>query len=214
MNTISDNSILIEEAKLALREMRKCGFDAEESIETIDSYVNRIRTVCISGLVDYVIENKLTEFQKESLKDFWFNDITPDKTAERLNISVRSVYASRKKAQEILKEYLEPLIMYFRNMPSSDVMPAIINESRSVLRARKKDDCGLGEALMNIRLTFGAETALAAEALGIKEKELIKKEKSHSVPTVAELEAYSKVFDTKIILEFNNGNGEIKWLKH
>lgn len=214
MNTISDNSILVEEAELALREMRKCGFDAAESLETVDSYVNRIRTVCISGLVDYVIENKLTESQKESLKDFWFNDITPEKTAQRLNVSVRSVYALRKKAQEILKEYLEPLIMYFRNMPSSDVMPAVIGESRAVLRARKTAARDMGDALQNIRLTFGAETALAASALGIKEKELIKKEKSHAAPTIAELEAYSRVFGTKIILEFNNGNGEIKWLKH
>lgn len=214
MNTITDNSILLEEARLALTEMRKYGFDAYESLEDIDSYVNRIRTVCISDLLNYVIETRLTEVQRETLKDYWFNDITPDETAKRLKISLRSVYSSRTKAQEIIKDYLEPLIMYFRNMPSSDVMPAVISESRSVLKARKAPTQNFDGALENIRLTFGADSALAASALGIKEKELIKKEKEKCEPTLSELKKYSRTFGTKIILEFDNGNGEIKWLKH
>lgn len=214
MNTITDNSILIDEARLALREMRKCGFSAEESLETIDSYVNRIRTLCISELTDYVIENKLTEIQKQALKDYWFNDITPENTAKRLGVALRTVYASRANAQKILKEYLEPLVMYFRSMQSSDVMPAVINESLKILRARKSSGVPFGSALENIRLAFGAETALAASALGIKENELIQKEKSKKEPTLGELQTYSRAFGAKIILEFDNGNGEIKWKKH
>lgn len=214
MNTITDNSILLDEARLALREMRKFGFDAQESLEGIDSYVNRVRTICISELLDYVIETKLTEIQKHTLKDYWFNDITPDETAEKLGVSLRAVYSSRTKAQAIVKDYLEPLIMYFRNMPSSDVMPAVISESRDVLRAKKAHEHSLDGALEKIRLTFGAETALAASALGINEKELIEKEKSKCEPTLNELKKYSRAFGTKIILEIDNGNGEIKWVKH
>ncbi len=214
MNTITDNSILLTEAEFALKEMKKCGYEADESLETIDSYVNRIRTVSVSRLVNYVIENKLTEIQKCCLKDYWFNDITPAETAQNLSVSVRTVYSSRAKAQNILKEYLEPVIMYLRSLPSADIMPAVIDESRRILKAKSAQGQNFESALKDIRLTFGAETALAAAALGIEEKELIKKEESNSQPTLAELAAYSKAFKTKITLEFNNGNGEIKWKKH
>ena len=93
-------------------------------------------------------------------------------------------------------------------------MPAVISESRDILKAKQSLHNGLDSALENIRLSFGAGTALAAAALGIKEKELIKKEKNNCKPTINELEAYSKAFGTKIILEFDNGNGEIKWKRH
>lgn len=211
MNTISDNSILVEEAQFALNAMKNLGFSPEESLETVDSYVNRVRAVCIAELMHYVIETKLTGIQQRSLSDYWFNDKPPDETAEELGVAVRTVYASRAKAQKILKDYLEPLVMYLRSMPSSDVMPAVIKDSRDILRARERRRENLGSALESIRLTFGAGTELAASALGINEKELIKKEKSKCVPTLRELETYSKAFGAKIILEFNNGNGEIKW---
>lgn len=211
MNTITDNSILVEEARFALREMKKHGFSAEESLETVDSYINRVRAVCIAELMNYVIDTKLTEIQRCALRDFWFNDITPDETAEKTGVSVRTVYASRARAQEILKDYLEPLVMYLRSMPSSDVMPAVIKEGREILRAREQSGSSLGKALESIRLNFGAGTELAASALGIKEKELIKKEKSNVEPTLPELETYSRAFGARIILEFNNGKGEIRW---
>lgn len=214
VNTITDNSILIEEARMALREMRRQGCDAQEGLETIDSYVNRIRAVSISDLVNYVIENRLTDVQRQTLRDYWFEGITPSETAQKLGIAVRTVYSARAKAQQVLKDYLEPLIMYLRSLPSADVMPAVICESRDILRAKKSSHNNLDTALENIRLSFGAETALAAAALGIKEKELIKKEKNNCTPTINELEAYSKAFGTKIILEFDNGNGEIKWKRH
>lgn len=214
MNTITDNSILLDEARLALREMRNLGFDPEESLEGIDSYVNRVRTICVSELIDNIIETKLTEMQKRIIKDFWFNDVTPEDIIKSLNISRRTFYSSKAKAQDIIKDYLEPLITYFRNLPSSAVMPAVINESFTVLKANKASAKNIDSALKNIRLTFGAETALAASALGIKEEELIKKENSKKEPTLSELKKYSKAFGTKIILEFDNGNGEIKWLKH
>ena len=214
MNTITDNSILIEEARLALTEMRKQGFDAQEGLETIGSYVNRIRAVSISELMNYVIENRLTEIQQQTLRDYWFNDITPAETAQRLGIAVRTVYASRAKAQQVLKDYLEPLVMYLRNLPSADFMSAVICEAQSILRAKNTSHNSLENALKNIRLSFGAEISLAAKVLGIGENELIKKEKRNCKPTIRELEAYSKAFGTKIILEFDNGNGEIKWKKH
>ncbi len=214
MTTITDNSILLDEAQLALREMRKLGLDAQESLESIDSYVNRVRTVRISGLLSNIIETKLTEIQKQTLKDFWFNDVPPDDTAKRLGVSLRSVYSARTKAQEILKDYLEPLITYLRDMPSSDVMPAVINEARSVLRAENTLPWDFNETLKNIRLTFGAEVPLAASALGISEKELIEKEKLKIEPTLSELKTLSGAFGAKIIVILNNGNGEIKWVKH
>lgn len=214
MNTITDNSILLDEARLALREMRKMGYTPDESLEGIGSYVNRVRAICVSELIDNVIETRLSELQKRIIRDYWFNDIAPDDIAESLNISRRTFYSSKARAQDVIKDYLEPLITYFRNLPSSDVMPAVLDESFAMLKARKASAENLDSALKNIRLTFGAETGLAASALGIEEEELIKKENSKREPKLSDFKKYSKAFSTKIILEFDNGNGEIKWLKH
>ncbi len=214
MNTITDNSILLEEARTALREMRKYNYDCEESLETLESYVNRVRTVCISKLTDYVIENKLSPVHQQVIKDYWFNNIPPNETAKRLNLSLRGVYSSRTNAQNILKDYLEPLIMYFRNLPSADIMPAVIKESLSVLGTEKRKCSNTGRALESIRLASGAEISLAAKVLNIDEKELVKKEKQHKEPSVSELKKYSKAFGKKIILEIDNGNGEVKWINH
>lgn len=214
MNTISDRTISIEEANMALKEMSRQKLNEYESLETIDSYVNRVRTLSLSELVDYVIDTKLTEIQKQIIRDCWFENISPDKTAEKLGISRRAVYLSREKAQEALRDYLEPLIMYFGNLPSADITPAVIDESLAVSKARKKSAVSFGSALKSIRLAFGAGTALAAEALGISEKELIRKEKMKKEPALSELKKLSRAFGAKITLEFNNGNGEIRWVKH
>lgn len=212
MENITDNLISLEEARFALNCMEKHGFSAQESLESVDSFVSRVRTVGISRLTDYIIETRLTDIQRQTLEDYWFKNISPVETAKRLNMSLRAVYSSRNKAQAIIKEYIEPVLIYFKDMPEYKLTPLVVDE---VLSSKRKPPYskGIGGFLKAIRVQNGADKIQASKALGISVKRLTQIEQSDCEPTVAEIKKYSNVFGIKIIMNFENGSEETQWIK-
>lgn len=73
MKNISDEVLSLEEAKAALRCMRLCSFDEEEALESIDSFIHRIRKVGMAKLIEIIVEKHLSSTQKLFFKEYWYN---------------------------------------------------------------------------------------------------------------------------------------------
>lgn len=211
MNSISENLISIQEARAALRCIQRHGFSVEEGLETIDDFVNRVRTINLAWLLNYLIEKRLSPFQRDVIRLCCFEDISAAATAKKLEVSVRTVYAAINKSKEILKGYLEPVIMYITNLDSTELVPIFVDEALKINRAQKASGATAAQALKNARASLALDLGQCAKALNISEKDLISIEKALKSPSLKELERYSEVLGIKFRIEIEKGKGDLKW---
>lgn len=213
MNSITDNMISLEEARYALQCMKNLSFSVEESLETIDGYIDRVRDVNMAWLTNYVIDTRLSEMQRSVIRRCCFDEISVADCAEELGVSLRAVYSAKAKAMDIIGGYLEPLVMYFRNLSDKEKVPLFVNRSMEILSAQKAAEGKVGNIMKNIRVSQGADISIASKMTGVSEKEIHALEKGMKQPTIEELKKYSQAFGVKITLEIDKGNGELKWKK-
>ena len=211
MNSITDELISLEEARFALNCIRRHGFSTEEALESIDKLVCSKRTVTMAYLVDYLIKNRLTHMQAEVIRLCCLEDISAAEAATRLGMSVRCIYAAKTKAKEILKDYLEVLVMYFKDLETSEMSPLYLDEALDVLKAQKRDKGNIAVLLKDLRLSHAIEAEQCAKFLNISEKKLSDTEQGKRSPTVSEIEKYSRLTGAEIIIKISKGNGEITW---
>lgn len=190
--------------------MRQCDLSPEEAMETVESYVERVRRLSLSDLTNYIIENKLSQVQRQVIRDYWFSGIPPAQTAERLHLSLSAVYAARSKAQRIIREYLEPLMMYFQDLPRREELPPV-ETYLAILRAKKQKAAKANETLKNIRISHAVTLQALAGALGISEAALQKIEQGRQDITLHLLQKYNEIFHISISLEYGVENGGITW---
>ncbi len=208
--TVTEKIITLEEAQFALKMMEKCSLNSQEAVESIDSYVERIRNISLSQLIERVINSKLTPIQKTIIEDYWFNGIDQAKIAEKLGVSKSAVYSAKTNAQLIIKDYLEPIMTYLTDIADYDTAPVTVY-CFEILKAQKSSSKTFSQLLKNIRLGSAVDTAAAAKALGISEDELEKIEKGQIETTTALIENYSRIFKINITLECSNGEWRLKW---
>lgn len=214
MNTITDNLISLEEARYALRMMKEHSFTVEESLETIDDFTNRVRTVNVAWLINYIIETRLTEMQKEVIRRCYFDSASVAQCAQELGISLRAVYSSREKAMNIIGSYIEPLMMYFTNLPKTDIVPLMAAHSLKILSATEDKTDSINNILKNIRNSQSVSVDSLSKATRIKKEDIQLIEKGKKSVSVENLERYSKAFGVKFTLEIKDGKGELLWQKH
>lgn len=213
MNSITDELISIEEARFALNCIRRHGFNTEEALESVDSLINRTRTVNMAYIVNYLIKNRLTPVQAEVVRLCCMEDISAAEAATRLGMSVRCVYSAKTKAKEILKNYLEVLIMYFKNLEEYEMSPLFIDETLDVLRAQKRKKGDISVLLKDLRTAYAIDTSQCAKFLNISEKKIQDMEQGKRSPTISEIQKYSRLTGSEIIIKITKGNGEFKWIK-
>ena len=209
-NTLTDKVITIEEARFALRMMEKCSLDSEEAIESIDGYIERMRNLSLAKLTDRIIETKLSDVQQCAVRDYWFNGISPAQTAQKLGISLSAVYSSRSKAQDIIKNYLEPLMMYFNDITAKDTAP-VTEKYLQILKAQKSSADNLPEALKNLRIGKAVEPQTLSDMLNISIDELMKIEQGKAKITTETITKYCNIFNIDISIQCRNGEWRIKW---
>ncbi len=214
MNTITDKMISLEEARFALNNIVKNSFSVEESLETLDSYVERVRLVNMAWLVNHIIETKLTDIQKYVIKSILFEMKGADECAEGLGVSLRAVYSAKKKALEIIEGYIEPILMYFENLTEIKDVSLFALSALNVLSAQKSKGKANDNVLLKIRLYHGADLPLTAKLTGYSEKEILQFESGVKEITVNALERYSKGFKLKIVYDSDPITGGLKWTKH
>lgn len=190
--------------------MEKSGLDPDQAIECLDDYIERTRNMKLSDIVDVIIETKLTNVQKRILTDYWFKNISPAETAANLGMSLSSVYSAKSKAQSIIKDHLEPLLMYLRDVDSCDAAPVTL-ACLNILKAQKSKETAIGEALEKLRIGNAVASSVLSKALGISEKELLYLEKGKKDVSTKLLAKYCVIFNTDIEIQCVNGQWRLKW---
>ncbi len=213
MNTITDEMISLEEARFALNNIVKNSFTVEESLETLDSYIERVRLVNMAWLVNYIIDTRLSEIQKYVVKSILFEMNSADECAQRLGVSLRAVYSAKKKALEIIGSYLEPVLMYFQNLTEIKDVSLFTLSAINTLSAQKNIGKRNENVLLNIRLSHGADLSLTSKLTGLSEKEILQLENGNKEITLNALKRYSKGFNLKITYSSDLENGGLEWKK-
>ncbi|MBR6531686.1 MAG: hypothetical protein IKT61_04225 [Clostridia bacterium] len=211
MNNISDEVISVEEAETALRCMRLCNLDEYEALECVGDLVERVRRLSMAKLVERVIETKLTENQRIIVQEFWFSGKNTVQIAREMNVSQANVYRILTRANNSLKELLEPLIMYFNDLPSVQVVPLILEETMKICSAQHLHTDNLPSLLQKIRISKAVTPECAARAMCITAGELKKIESGHKGVTVDYLSRFSQVFSVDIDFNFVKGKVKYEW---
>ncbi|MBO5420708.1 MAG: transcriptional regulator [Clostridia bacterium] len=213
MKNISDEVISVEEARAALRCMRLCSFDETEALESVESLVHRIRKVGTARLVEEIIEKKLSETQKHFIKEFWFNEKNTAQIARENCVSQANVYRTISRANETIKEFITPLVMYHNDLVITEIEPLYFREIMNITSASERKGISLSEQLKYIRLSNAVTSEQLAKAVCITVGELEKIENGKKLPSLEILERYSRIFNVEINLKFINGKGRYEWKK-
>lgn len=213
MKNISDEVISVEEARAALRCMRLCSFDETEALESVESLVHRIRKVGTARLVEEIIEKKLSETQKHFIKEFWFNEKNTAQIARENGVSQANVYRTISRANETIKEFITPLVMYHNDLVITEIEPLYFSEIMNITSASERKGISLSEQLKVIRLSNAVTSEQLAKAVCITVGELEKIENGKKLPSLEILERYSRIFNVEINLKFINGKGRYEWKK-
>lgn len=211
MKNISDKVVSVEEARAALRCMRLCSFDEGEALESIESLIHRIRRVGTARLVEEVIENRLSETQRRFIKEYWYENKNTAQIARENGVSQANVYRTIARANEAIKDFITPLVMYHSDLTDVRLQPLYLEEIMRISSASKKKGECIADQLKNIRLSNGVKPEQLAKAVCITLKELEMIESGRKKPTVDLILKYSKVFGIEISLKFEKGKGRYEW---
>ena len=211
MNSITDNLISVEEARFALRCMREYLFNEQEAMDSIETVVNRVRNIDMAHLTNHIIDTKLSAVQRHVIRRCCFDGVSVSQCAAELGLSLRAIYSARAKGLEIIEEYLEPLVMYFRNLPGRETVPLFAANSLKILASQSQNKSEAGNMLRNIRTAYSVSSQDIAKMSGVREKDILSAEKGKRPVSVDEIENYSRIFGVKITLEFDKGKVNAVW---
>lgn len=211
MKNISDEVVSVEEARAALRCMRLCSFDEGEALESVESLIHRIRRVGTAKLVEEVIENRLSDTQRKFIKEYWYENKNTAQIARDNGVSQANVYRTIARANEAIKNFIMPLVMYHSDLTDIKVQPLYFEEIMKISSAMKQKDGDVSDQLRNLRLSNGVKPEQLAKAVCITTKELELIENGRKMPTVDLIARYSKVFGIEIDLKFEKGKGRYEW---
>lgn len=211
MKNISDEVLSVEEAKAALRCMRLCSFDEEEALESIDSFVHRIRKVGMAKLIEEIVENHLSSTQKLFFKEYWYNNKNTVQIARENGVSQANVYRAVSRANETVRAMLTPLMMYQHDLSQVNMLPLYAEEIIKISSAMRRENRGLNDLLKSIRVSNAVTSEDMARAVCITMKELEAIESGRKEPSVTILARYSEIFGIEIEMKINNGKGRYEW---
>lgn len=211
MKLTDDSVISVEEAKAALRCMRLCNLDEYEALETVDSFVERVRKIGMADIISNIIRTELTENQRVIVQEFWFSGKNTSQIARELGVSQANVYRTLKRANDSIKELLTPLVMYFSDLPTVQVAPIIFDDIMKISSAKSSKSETLPEVLMNIRLSKAVSPECAAQAMHITVRELEKIEKGQVEPTIGFLQRFSRAFNVELDMSIVKGKERYRW---
>ena len=211
MKIVNDAVISVDEAKTALRCMRLCNLDEYEALESLDSFVERVRKIGMADLVADIIETKLTENQRIIVQEFWFSGKNTSQIARELGVSQANVYRTLSRANESIKELLTPLVAYFSDLPQVQVAPVVLNEIMKISSANSRKSETLPEILMNIRLSKAVSTECAAQATNVSVRELEKIENGQVEPSIGFLQRFSRAFSVELDMSIVKGKERYGW---
>ena len=193
--------------------MRLSDLSEEESLESLDLFIQRLRKVTTANLVSDIIENELTETQRDFIREFWYHGKTTSQIAREHGVSQAHAYRTVERANKRIKELMTALIKYQQDLTDVTLSPLNLKELTMISAARNSNTEELCAALKNLRISNAVPAEELADALNISVSELKKTETGQKLPSLTVLLKYSAIFGTEITITIINGRSICKCKK-
>lgn len=161
--------------------------------ESPAEYAWRKRDVDMALLLERAIADELTETERETVTDYWYNSETVSSIAEKRGINPSSVKRTLSRAEEKLEHMLSYAVYYQRMQKNESIVPLVLGRARVIAAARNVSGGTPGDRIAHLRQSQNLTRETLAPALGISIKRLGQLE-SGAVPDGEELKAVSAFF--------------------
>lgn len=154
--------------------------------ETMAEYVSRRRTVDLAALVRQIVEEELTDTQKQVIQMRYYENLMPLEIAQRLQIRNSVVVRTLRRAEANIEQHLKYVVRYQYNLRHVPFLPLAARKAMAVSAARYgKADAAL--RLRQLRAGENLSPEAVANAVSISPKRLCEIEDGQAVPDAREL---------------------------
>lgn len=162
--------------------------------ESPAEYAWRKRDVDMAILLEKAIANELTQTERETVIDHWFNYESVTAIAEKRGISPSAVNRTLSRAEEKLERVLSYAVCYQQNLKNESIVPMVLGRARVIAAARNAAGGTSGDRITRLRQSQNLTREVLAPALGITAERLGRLEQG-AVPMGDELALLSGFFN-------------------
>ena len=163
--------------------------------EDADAYVRRRRTIDLAQLVQQVIEEELTDAQKQAVRLRYYEQRTPTQIAGLLGLSTSNVCKTLDRAEANIRRSLQYVIRYQYDLRNMEVLPCALREAMATAAGRYGGGRDIAERLRNLRTGEAIPQKAAAEGTRIPLARLRDLESGKATPDCGELLKLSAYYD-------------------
>ncbi len=183
-----------EEIKAA--QLTCCGRFCKEC-ESPAAYAWRKREVDLAILLERAINRELSETERETVVDRWFNSLTQTQISRKRGISPAAVKNTLDRAQEKLERVLSYVVCYQQNVADESIIPLALGRARVIAAARNASGGTSGDRLMRLRQSQSMSRQNLNAATGISLSRIEHLENG-DLPKTDELLALSEFFNVTV----------------
>ncbi len=167
--------------------------------ESPAEYAWRKRTVDLAFLVRDAVEHDLSDAERETVEQYWFDGMTLTEITAETGRAPPNVARILQRAHKKLYTVLRHAVQYQYNLESPGLTPLAVRKAFAVCAAEKQSANSaqsLGDRLKGMRCRENIQPQKLAELSGITKNRLLSIEKSKILPNVHELLKLAAFFNT------------------
>ena len=162
--------------------------------ESPAAYAWRKREVDMAFLLEKAIRSELTETERVTVIDHWFNYETVTQIAEKREINASAVNRTLARAKDKLERVLKYAVCYQQNISKESIIPIALGRARVIAAARNAVGGNSGDRIIRLRQSQNLTQEILASALCLSVDRLSKLENG-AEPSGSEVTALSEFFD-------------------
>ncbi len=148
-------------------------------------------------LLERAINRELSETERETVVDRWFNSLTQTQISRKRGISPAAVKNTLDRAQEKLERVLSYVVCYQQNVADESIIPLALGRARVIAAARNAAGGNSGNRLMRLRQSQSISKKSLSAATGIQISRIESLE-GGDLPKTDELLTLSEFFDVTV----------------
>lgn len=170
-----------------------CGRVCKEC-ETPAEYAWRKRDVDMSFLLEEAIENELSEIEKNTVTDYWFESLSISEIAEMTGITKAAVSLTLKRAEEKLQHVLGYTVKYQRDLNNETIIPLVLGRARVIAAARRASGGEICDRVRRLRQSMNLSRKALGKAIGVSTSRVTSIEDGTVQVNLREIIALSEIF--------------------
>ena len=163
--------------------------------ETPAEYAWRKRDVDMSLLLEEAIGKELSEIEKNTVTDYWFESLSVSEIARLRGIAPSAVSVTLSRAQGKLERVLGYTVKYQRDLNNETVIPLALGRARVIAAARKASYGSVNDRIRRLRQSENLSRDALGKAVGISPSRLTAIENGNTLADSREIIAVSEFFN-------------------